>query len=194
MKTKSDQHKGGSQSVRVIGGQWRSRRISFPDLPQLRPTPDRVRETLFNWLAPIIDGAQCLDLFAGSGALGIEALSRGAAEVVFLEQSREAAVSLREQLGLLNAQHARVIESDALHYLQRTQDHFDIVFLDPPYDSDLLPQICELLEKRSLLRPHARIYIEQRTDATLSLPSQWELLRSKRAGQVHYHLAGTLVK
>lgn len=194
MKAKSDQSKGGSQSVRVIGGHWRSRRISFPDLPQLRPTPDRVRETLFNWLAPIIDGARCLDLFAGSGALGIEALSRGAEQVVFIEQSHPIAVNLREQLGRLEAQHTRVIEDDAVHYLESTQEQFDIVFLDPPYASDLLIRIFELLEKRSLLRPNARVYIEQRNDANLALPPTWDLLRSKRAGQVSYHLATRLVK
>lgn len=187
---KSDIGHGGRQSLRVIGGQWRSRKISFPDRAQLRPTPDRVRETLFNWLSPIIDGARCLDLFAGSGALGIEALSRGAGSAIFIETDHDAAENLRQQLNLLKAQDAQVVQSNALEYLQHTSAHFDIVFIDPPYESQLLVPVCQLLEQRGLLPVNARIYLETANPDYLSqLPANWQVLRDKRAGQVHYYLA-----
>lgn len=189
-KPKSDAVTGSRQTLRIIGGQWRSRKITFPDRPQLRPTPDRVRETLFNWLTPVIDGARCLDLFAGSGALGIEALSRGAASAVFVETDLDATTSLRQQLALLQAHDAQVIQSNALEFLQHTSAHFDIVFVDPPYESQLLLPVCELLEQRDLLAANARVYLETANPAQLSqLPPNWQLVRSKRAGQVHYHLA-----
>jgi len=189
-KPKSETASGGRQSLRIIGGQWRSRKISFPDRPQLRPTPDRVRETLFNWLAPIINGARCLDLFAGSGALGIEALSRGADSAVFVETDHDASDCLRQQLALLKAQHAQVVRSNAMEYLHSTDAHFDIVFVDPPYESQLLVPVCQLLEQRGLLAANARIYLETANpDYLTQLPPNWQLLRSKRAGQVHYHLA-----
>lgn len=188
-KPKSNVPAGGRQAVRIIGGQWRSRKISFPDVQQLRPTPDRVRVTLFNWLMPLISGARCLDLFAGSGVLGMEALSRGAASAVLVEQQPDIAANLREQLNLLKATEAHVVVSDALTYLRHCTGQFDIVFLDPPYDSELLLLACELLEQRGLLQPDARIYLETRDAAVLAqLPVSWQVLRSKRAGQVSYHL------
>ena len=130
---------GGRNSVRIIGGGWRGRRITFPDVPGLRPTPDRVRETLFNWLQHDIAGARCLDLFAGSGALGLEALSRGAKELVFVEQSVAASRALQEQLARLGAERrSQVVEMGAARYLRGAAPAFDIVFLDPPFGRDAL--------------------------------------------------------
>lgn len=178
------------QSLRIIAGQWRSRKIHFPDLPQLRPTPDRVRETLFNWLMPVISGARCLDLFAGSGALGLEALSRGAAEVVFVDRDRQVTSYLSEALRMLRAEHGLVIQLDALDYLATTAQAFDIVFLDPPYQSTLLGPCCNALEAQAWLAPHAYIYIETARQSGLpQLPTTWNVLREKHAGQVSYRLA-----
>ncbi|MBI3562036.1 MAG: 16S rRNA (guanine(966)-N(2))-methyltransferase RsmD [Gammaproteobacteria bacterium] len=185
-------HNGAGQrhTVRIIGGQWRSRKLSFPEQLQLRPTPDRVRVTLFNWLLPLLPGACCLDLFAGSGALGLEALSRGAARVVLVEQDRRVADNLRQQRLNLHASQAQVVNADALGYLSSTTDRFDIVFLDPPYHSELLLPACQLLEQRGWLHPEARIYLETgATQVIDQLPPNWQVIRHKRAGQVHYHLA-----
>lgn len=158
-------------------------------MPGLRPTPDRVRETLFNWLTPHLPGARCLDLFAGSGALGIEAVSRGAAAVVFVEQAPAAVAALRRNIALLGIGEAEVAATDALGYLARPPAMFDIVFVDPPYASDLLQQCLEVLETRHWLAPEALIYIEVAAERAWSLPAGWALLRSKQAGQVGYHLA-----
>ncbi|MEJ2361941.1 MAG: 16S rRNA (guanine(966)-N(2))-methyltransferase RsmD [Gammaproteobacteria bacterium] len=180
----------GQQSLRIIAGQWRSRKIVFPDLPQLRPTPDRVRETLFNWLMPVISGARCLDLFAGSGALGLEALSRGAAEVVFVDSDRQVQAYLNDTLRLLGAGNASVVQSEALRYLAQPAQAFDIVFLDPPYQSELLQPCCQALESQVWLGPHAHIYIETASQQpTPQLPGNWTVLREKTAGQVCYRLA-----
>jgi len=182
--------KGARNQLRIIGGTWRSRRITFPDVEGLRPSPDRVRETVFNWLAPVIEGARCLDLFTGSGALGLEALSRGAREVVFVDRDPRAVTQLQQNLRLLQAQGAQVIAADAQSYLQRDPRPFDIVFLDPPFRRDLLQPCIALLEERGWLAPVAHIYIEaERELAAPPLPPQWELLRSKGAGEVGYHLA-----
>src|SRR5512134_933490 len=124
---------GGGNQLRIIGGRWRSRRLRFPPLPGLRPTPDRVRETLFNWLTPVIAGARCLDLFAGSGALGIEALSRGAAAVTFVERHPQAVRGLRANLAQLRAEGARVEQADALLWLRQAPQPFTVVFLNPPF-------------------------------------------------------------
>src|SRR5437764_15328823 len=123
--------------VRIIGGRWRSRILRFPPSAQLRPTPDRVRETLFNWLGQRLDGLACLDLFAGSGALGFEALSRGAARVILVERDRAIAAGLRANAGELGAVDAEVVEAEALSYLKRTSENFAIAFIDPPYSSAL---------------------------------------------------------
>jgi len=180
----------GQQSLRIIAGQWRSRKIHFPDLPQLRPTPDRVRETLFNWLMPVIAGARCLDLFAGSGALGLEALSRGASDVVFVERDPKVVRYLRETLQLLQAGHASVEQADALSYLAGAARGFDIVFLDPPYQSDMLWPCCRALEAQPWLNPHAYIYIETASQTPFGeLPANWTVTREKTAGQVCYRLA-----
>lgn len=179
-----------ANQLRIIGGQWRSRRLEFPDLPGLRPTPDRVRETLFNWLAPILPGAHCLDLFAGSGALGLEALSRGAAETLFVEQHPQAVGALRENLARLNAQGGRVELADALAWLRQPGTPFEIVFLDPPFDAGLLEPACALLEQGGWLAANAWIYLEAAAhQPALTLPTTWTLHREKVAGTVAYRLA-----
>jgi 16S rRNA (guanine966-N2)-methyltransferase len=170
--------------VRIIGGQWRSRIIKFPPAVQIRPTPDRVRETLFNWLGQRLDGQACLDLFAGSGALGFEALSRGAGRVVMVERDRQVAKALRESAAVLAAQGAEIVESDALAYLKRAGETFDVVFVDPPYASDLAARALERLPER--LNPGARVYVE--SAEPLQLPSPWRALREDRAGAVRYAL------
>ncbi|HRX69630.1 MAG: 16S rRNA (guanine(966)-N(2))-methyltransferase RsmD [Candidatus Competibacteraceae bacterium] len=183
-------HRRSTQALRIIGGQWRSRRLEFPDLPGLRPTPDRVRETLFNWLAPVLPGARCLDLFAGSGALGIEALSRGAAEVVFVERQPLAVRALRNNLDRLSASNARVDPLDALTWLRPSGTPFDIVWLDPPFGEGLLEPACALLEQGGWLAAIAWIYLETQADQPRPLlPAHWTFHREKTAGMVTYRLA-----
>jgi 16S rRNA (guanine966-N2)-methyltransferase len=181
----------GRNSVRIIGGGWRGRRVSFPDILGLRPTPDRVRETLFNWLQHSLSQTRCLDLFAGSGALGIEALSRGAAEVVFVEQSQAAARNLSDQLKLLGAGlKGRVMEMGAARFLRTPLQPFDVVFLDPPFGQDALTQYVPLLEEGKWVNAGGLVYLEnERAAGVPKLPEHWELLKSKSAGEVGYHLA-----
>lgn len=164
--------------------------MQIADAPGLRPTSARIRETLFNWLAPGIEGARCLDLFAGTGALGLEALSRGARSCVFVESSRQAAGTLRDNIALLGAEQASLVEANALSFLQQpSADPFDIVFLDPPFDAGLLPQVCELLDRGNILANHARIYVEQdKAEAETDWPARWEIRKSKIAGNVRYSL------
>ncbi|TDQ37784.1 16S rRNA (guanine(966)-N(2))-methyltransferase RsmD [Thiopseudomonas denitrificans] len=180
----------GSNQLRIIGGQWRSRRLSFPDAPGLRPTPDRVRETLYNWLAPHIDGARLLDCFAGSGALFLEGLSRGAGSGIALELERHAADSLRANLQLLQATQAEVTQTDSLRWLDRPADRqFDLVLLDPPFHRDLLQQACQLLEDNGWLAEQALVYTEsEQPPSSLGLPARWQLHREKHTGQVYYAL------
>ena len=180
-----------SNQLRIIGGQWRSRVLLVPDIEGLRPTPNRVRETLFNWLQGVITGARCLDLFAGSGALGIEALSRGAAEVILVEQNPLVAATLRTGLTQLGANHhGQVVQTDAIAYLQGPSRPFDLVFLDPPFHKDWVPRCCVLLQERGWLTTASRIYLETEAGfAVQSLPPTWELVRTRQAGQVGYHLA-----
>jgi len=175
--------------LRIIGGAWRSRRLVFPASEGLRPTPDRVRETVFNWLAPHLPGSSCLDLFAGSGAFGFEALSRGAARVVLVEKRLEVVEALRHNRGQLKADQADIVHADAVEYLRGPAAVFDIVFIDPPYDSGLLGPCIELLDTRGWLKPDASIYLEVPRGVEPTLPEAWQLLRSKTAGQVGYHLA-----
>ncbi len=176
--------------LRIIGGQWRSRRLNFPEAPGLRPTPDRVRETLFNWLAPYVEGARVLDPFAGSGALLLEALSRGAAGALAVEFDPAAAAALRDNLALLRADGAEVLQGDALQRLQQdAATPFDLAFLDPPFHKDLLAPACALLESRGWLAADAWIYTESESaPSTLGLPGNWRLHREKHTGQVHYAL------
>ena len=180
------------QQLRIIGGRWRSRRLSFPDVEGLRPTPDRVRETLFNWLAPLIEGAHCLDLFTGSGALGLEALSRGAAGVVMVDRDPHVIAHLKENIATLGAPGATLVVANALPWLQspHQKSTFDIVFLDPPFGQGLLEPCCKLLEERGWLTPSAHIYLESESPlGPPALPDNWRLKRSQKAGQVGYHLA-----
>jgi 16S rRNA (guanine966-N2)-methyltransferase len=178
-------------SVRIIGGVWRGRRVHFPDMPALRPTPDRVRETLFNWLQNSLDGTRCLDLFAGSGALGLEALSRGAAEVVFVEQFPAASRVLQEQLVRFGgAGKGRVMEMGAARFLRTAPMPFDIAFLDPPFGQDALAEYIPMLDAGNWLKAGSLVYLESEKIAGVpKLPDHWELLKSKSAGEVGYHLA-----
>jgi len=183
--------RGASARVlRIIGGVWRGRKLRFAASAAIRPTPDRVRETLFNWLARAIPGARCLDLFAGSGALGLEALSRGAAHVTFIEQDVAAVAELRTRVREWQSGDARVLRTDALRYLRDEPPlRFDIVFLDPPFAAGLLGSAAQLLERRAWLAPQALIYAENAADEGLpGLPEGWQELKSKRAGEVGYHL------
>jgi 16S rRNA (guanine966-N2)-methyltransferase len=175
--------------LRIIGGRHRGRRLRFPAGVEIRPTPDRVRETLFNWLQPRIVGAKVLDLFAGSGALGLEALSRGAAEVTFVERDRRAAAAIDTLLKEWGETTGTVVCADALAWLAAGSAAFDIVFLDPPYDAALLGEAAAALVSRRRLSPDARVYVERRAgDAMAAMPAAWRELRAGRAGEVGYHL------
>lgn len=169
--------------VRIIGGAHRRRLLPFPDASGLRPTPDRVRETVFNWLGQTLDGKRCLDLFAGSGAMGFEAASRGAAGVDMVEKSRDVAAALSANRQLLAAQNVQVHCRDALQFLRASSAAYDVVFLDPPYDSDLLATVLPQLAAH--LAPSACVYIESRTWPALA---DWTVLRRDRAGAVNFGL------
>ena len=174
--------------LRIIGGSWRGRKLRFPAAPLIRPTPDRVRETLFNWLAGRIAGARCLDLFAGSGALGLEALSRGAAEVTFVERDAQAVHALRALLQEWGAPAAQVVRADALRFLAGTPRPFDLVFLDPPFGAPLLAAAASALTG-GWLAAEALVYVECAARAAPPpLPAGWRALKGKRAGEVGYHL------
>ena len=178
----------GPRQLRIIGGRWRGRRFRFA-AAEIRPTPDRVRETLFNWLMARIAGARCLDLFAGSGALGLEALSRGAAAVQFVERDALACRALRELLVAWEAGGAQVQHGGAEQFLAGTPQSFDIAFLDPPFASGLLGAAVSALEARGWMRPGGVIYLEHaRREPLPALPSGFQPLRSGAAGEVGYHL------
>jgi 16S rRNA (guanine966-N2)-methyltransferase len=185
---------GKSRVLRIIGGRHRGRKLQFPDGIDIRPTPDRVRETLFNWLQQRIANARVLDLFAGSGALGLEALSRGAAHVTFVERDRRAAQAIEAVAREWQESGASVVCADVASWLARphsSEAPFDIVFLDPPYDSDLLTLATTALATNGRMAPGARVYLERRSrDAMPSLPPGWAQLRAGRAGEVGYHLFG----
>jgi len=180
----------GRSEVRIIGGRWRGRKVRFPDVPGLRPSPDRVRETLFNWLAPAMHGARVLDLFAGSGVLGFEALSRGAVSAVLVERDRSAAGQLRDSAAALGADAAEVVQGDALAWLGQEHGPFDVVFLDPPFGTGLQEDALARLDRPGALAPDAFIYLERpAADGPPTLPGGWILHRSGRAGDVGYYLA-----
>ncbi|MGH8599749.1 MAG: 16S rRNA (guanine(966)-N(2))-methyltransferase RsmD [Burkholderiales bacterium] len=170
--------------VRIIGGAWRSRVIHFPARPGLRPTPDRVRETLFNWLGQDLRGKRCLDLFAGSGALGFEAASRGAAQVVMVERDAQVCRALEANARLLDARTVEVVRADGLEFAAGGDARHDVVFLDPPFDADVLPRLLQLLPPR--LARAALVYIE--SPVTLRPETGWTISRNGRAGHVNYHL------
>lgn len=175
--------------LRIIAGKWRSRKLEFPDREGLRPTTDRVRETLFNWLQADIPGSHCLDLFAGSGALGFEAASRGAAGVVMLERNQQAASALGRNIELLEADNIELVVADALSWLRDNRRVFDIVFIDPPFSAGVLSECCELLERGQCLAEDAKIYIEHAAgDNACVVPETWQCLKSKLAGRVAYKL------
>ncbi|CAI8836005.1 16S rRNA (guanine(966)-N(2))-methyltransferase RsmD [Methylocaldum szegediense] len=175
--------------LRIIGGRFRSRKLKFPNAPGLRPTPDRVRETLFNWLRNDIEGARCLDLYAGSGALGFEAASRGAAKVVLVERDAAVCKALERNRALLNAEAVDVIQADTERFLSGTGQPFDVVFLDPPFREGLVVPCCRVLEENGWLSPRAKIYVEAESGLRLlGLPGNWRVLREGKAGEVGYHL------
>ncbi|MBT8120224.1 MAG: 16S rRNA (guanine(966)-N(2))-methyltransferase RsmD [Gammaproteobacteria bacterium] len=178
---------------RIIGGKWRGRIIKFDPADGLRPTTDRIRETVFNWLQPYIYQCRCLDAFAGSGVLGFEALSRGAQRAVFIEQNRKTVKRLKDSIQALAIENASVYHQDTISWLQSAADiakgdKFDLVFLDPPFDSDLLEKSCRLLDSSGCLAEDAIIYLEHNIDTSIELPENWLVLKEKKAGQVAYRL------
>jgi 16S rRNA (guanine966-N2)-methyltransferase len=181
--------KPSAGQVRIIGGSLRGRRVPVPDLPGLRPTPDRVRETLFNWLSPYMAGAKVLDLFAGTGALGLEAASRGAAEVTLVESQRTAQAALRETLQRLALPKVNLVATDALAFLDSGAGQYDVIFLDPPFAASLLAPSIAAIQRRGRLLPGGFCYVEQsRESPPPALPEGWTLHRSGQAGEVGYHL------
>ncbi|SDV48221.1 16S rRNA (guanine(966)-N(2))-methyltransferase RsmD [Chitinasiproducens palmae] len=173
--------------VRIVGGIWKRTVLPVLDAEGLRPTPDRVRETLFNWLGQRLDGQRCLDLFAGSGALGFESASRGASEVVLVERNRQAARQLEANRQKLDASAVRIVEADALRFAQGLAAHsFDVIFLDPPFGGDALAAALPLAMR--LARPDGAIYVEAPASLTLAEETGWRVDRSDKAGAVHYHL------
>ena len=178
-------------SVRVISGKFRSRKIVFPNNSAIRPTGDRVKESLFNWLQVEVMGANCLDLFAGSGALGIESLSRGAKSVTFVEVDIKAVAALNKNLELLGSRNAIVYKDDALKWLEEysSTERFDIVYLDPSFSESILTDCCALLENISILKNTCMIYIESGEELEkTNVPVNWKIKRSKKEGSVYFYL------
>lgn len=195
--------KAKANQLRIIAGQWRGRKLSFADGDGLRPTMDRVRETLFNWLQGEIVGARCLDMFSGSGALGLEALSRYAGEVVMIDKNPQAIRMIANNLQLLGVDNAQLLHMDAAAYLKSLLQtslseaaegstptkKFDIVFLDPPFNKQLVGLYCQLLDEANCLSEHASIYIEIEKKTPLpELPDNWQVVKEKKAGQLAYYL------
>jgi 16S rRNA (guanine966-N2)-methyltransferase len=175
--------------LKIIGGNWRSRTIIFADAPGLRPTPARVRETLFNWLQNDFIGKRCLDLYAGSGALSFEAASRGAKSVIQVENNPLACRALKENAVKLAAEQVKIVQMDVFRYLAGDAEPFDVVFIDPPFSMALAVQTCQWLEEKDWLSKHAKIYVEAESTLKLEgMPPYWRQLKSKVAGEVGYHL------
>ena len=185
--------KSGSGRLRIVAGNWRGRRLPVPDLPGLRPTPERVRETLYNWLMHWIPKKHCLDLYAGTGALGFEALSRGAASCTFVERNPEACRLLRQNAATLGAPNATVLQGDAISQLgSLPRDSVDLVFLDPPFDDSNISDLCRRLEQSGILKAGARVYAEQdRGAGPIELPPVWATCKTGKAGKVSYSLLTT---
>jgi len=185
--TTNNTSKSSHHQLRIIGGQWRSRKLSFTAIEGLRPTQDRVRETLFNWLMYDVEGVNCLDVFAGSGALGLEALSRGAKQVQFIEKSQTAAQQINQHLISLNCSRGNVKNTNALQYLSTPADNaFEVIFLDPPFNQDLLIPCCELLIQQGYCQTNSFIYVEAELDVDLSkLPEQWHVVKDKSQSSKH---------
>lgn len=177
--------------VRIIAGRWRGRKIEFLDLKSLRPTPDRVRETLFNWLTPFVREARCLDLCAGSGALGFEALSRGASHAILVDNNARICKQLEKQAKLLQADNAHIIHQEATRFIDHTREVFDIVFIDPPFKSDLASKLTRMLSSRPILNDDAKIYVELPISEQLESSQTWmgwDIVRSGKTSHVHYLL------
>lgn len=178
------------QTLRIIGGQWRGRKLPFVGAEGLRPTGDRIRETLFNWLMADLPGARCLDLFSGSGALGLEALSRGAESATLLELNPQAATQISQNLSLLKSDRGQVLQTDSLKWLQQTSNivPFDVVFLDPPFQQKFWQVAIDTLEQHGWLSDNAAIYVEAPKHVPLATPPNWHLHREKDAGSVSFRL------
>ena len=182
-------------TLRVIGGRWRGRKLTVLDSEGLRPTPSRVRETLFNWLQFSLSGANCLDLFAGTGALGLEAASRGVEKVTLVEFNTGIAEQLSKNCQQLGADNYQLVNKDAVSFLSGDQDQYDIVFIDPPYELGIWSEIAEQLVSQDCLSLNALIYVEYPITAIKpSLPSKWQLIKEKKAGGVNYCLFKNTVK
>ncbi len=176
------------QLIRIIGGRHRGKKLQFPSESSLRPTASRIRETLFNWLMHDIHGARCLDAFAGSGALGFEAWSRGAVHVTFIEQSHQALLNIKKQAHAFDKTTLQAIEDSALRYLNRADSIFDVIFLDPPFDKpDLLAKSIQIIEQSSVLMPSGLMYTESAHPVELN-PIHWDTLKAKKTGLVYYAL------
>lgn len=196
MSRSSSARRPSRNQLRIIGGKWRGRKLDFPSVEGLRPTGDRIRETLFNWLNPWVEGARCLDLFAGSGALALEALSRGAGRAVMLDADRRVVEQLRSHCQQLGADNAVVLQRDAMQWLvepgsaaeQGQAGGFDLVFLDPPFQAELLDRAARLLTDSGALVEDALIYVERDRRQTFAPPAGWRLLKHKSAGQVNFAL------
>ena len=171
-------------TVRINAGQWRSRLIKFPDAQGLRPTPERVRQTVFNWLGQDLTGKHCLDLFSGSGVMGFEALSRNAKSAVLVEKTSAVYKAILESKALLKAEHAQAFNLDALHFLNQNQQRFDVVFLDPPYNLGLLAKVLPLLPAH--LNQDAIVYAE--AEYKIEADDSWQVIKQSKAGNVFYHL------
>ena len=183
--------KARAHQLRIIGGQWRGRKLNIANIDGLRPTGDRIRETLFNWLMADIPHSHCLDLFAGSGALGLECLSRGAAHVTLLEKHPQAATQLKQHCDTLNVSHGKVITCNTIDWLRThtlAKNSIDIAFIDPPFDHDLWTDAINSLHTSELLKSGALIYIESPKYTVISTPDSWQIHKEKRAGQVCYRL------
>lgn len=190
-KPKSKSRNTRNNHLRIIGGQWRGRKLQFPDSEGLRPTSDRVRETLFNWLTPVIHNARCLDLFSGSGALGLEALSRGASETLMIDASHKVSEQLKSNLLKLGCTSGKVLTKDTIRWLNESicnEKPFDVIFIDPPFNQDIIKFCCELLDSRGFVEEGSHIYIETESDLPLQIPQSWHIHREKKAGQVKYYL------
>ena len=178
-----------SGKLRIIGGEWRSRHIVFDDAPGLRPTPARVRETLFNWLQLDVANSRCLDLFAGSGALGFEAASRGAKHVLMVENNPKTCQKLKENCRLLSCDTVDVVQNDVQLFIKNCDESFDLIFLDPPFAQGLLQPTCRQLAQAGLPAPYGKIYLEVERKLQLEqLPENWQLLKHSIAGDVSFNL------
>ncbi len=177
--------------LRIIGGRWARHNLKFLDLPEVRPTPNRVRETLFNWLAPYIEGAACLDLFAGSGALGFEAVSRGAASATLVESNRRICTQIKSEIARFDTGAIKVIAADAHAFVRQTRNRYDIVFLDPPFGGGVAQKtLTALAENGHILSPASLVYVEWRSETGIAPPAGLNILRQKQASEVQYALLG----